>query len=334
MPRSWRYIAAAAAAIVGLSAVTLVTSTSAAGASTTQVVRQLRVSSWFGFNEGPGGSVGNVTLVPGPSTPPAGTGSAKMQVDSTGRASLATNEFKGTPLSQITGINYWGYVVGGTTNQLVVGFDVTYDTTLGSTAYQGRLMFIPSSPPPADAWRHLDTFTDGTWYGSRAPGNAVCSQSTPCTWTQVLAHFPNAAIRNDPIEQGAFLVRLGGPITGGATAYADDVTVATATSTTTTDFEPGGSITPSIGPAGTHVTAYGYGFRPKAKVTVKYDSQLRRHRNVTLCTSRADATGAIQCAGTVPTSAGPSGAHSVTIKGRGPKGGPRTITYTDDFVLS
>ncbi|HLI74028.1 MAG TPA: hypothetical protein VKU86_09135 [Acidimicrobiales bacterium] len=297
-------------------------------------MRQLQVSNWFGFNEGPGGSVGNVTLVPGPSTPPSGTGSAELQVDSTGRASLGTNAFKGTPLSQITGMDYWGFVVGGTTNQLVLEFDVTYDTTQSSTAYQGRLVFVPSTPPPADAWRHLNALTDGTWYASRAPGDASCSQSTPCSWSTVLSDFPHAAIRNDPIEQGALLLRLGGPITGGATAYVDDLTVATTTTTTTTDFEPGGSITPSIGPAGTNVTAHGFGFRPNAKVTVKYKAGARPHPIVTLCSSRADATGAVLCTGTVPSRAGSAGAHTVTLKGRGPKGGPRTITYSDDFVLS
>ena len=74
-----------------------------AGAAT-QVVHNLTVNSWFGFNEGPSGSVGNTTLVPGPATPPAGTGSAKLTVDSNGRASLATNAYAGTKLSQISAL--------------------------------------------------------------------------------------------------------------------------------------------------------------------------------------------------------------------------------------
>ncbi len=330
MSKSWKNAVAATAAAALLSLAVAVTGSSIAGASTVQV-RQLQVTNWFGFNEGPSGSLGNVTLVPGPATPPAGTGSAKLQVDSTGRASLGTNEFKGTPLSQIAQMDYWGYVVGGTTNQLVLTFDVTYDTTLGSTAYQGRLTFVPSTPPPADSWRHLNALTDGTWFGSQSPGSTVCSQSSPCTWSQVLAHFPNAAIRNDPIGQGALLLRLGGPVTGGATAYVDDLTVATGAASTTTDFEAGGSITPSIGPSGTVLTAYGFGFHPKAKVTVKYDSGVRRHRFSVVCTTVADSTGAAQCSGSVPATAGAPGAHAVTIKGRGTAG---AITYTDDFVLS
>jgi hypothetical protein len=330
MLKSLKLALAVATGAAVLSLAGLATGSSVAGAATNQV-RQLQVSNWFGFNEGPSGSLGNVTLVPGPASPPAGTGSAKLQVDSTGRASLGSNAYKGTPLSQITALNYWGYVVGGTTNQLVLTFDVTYDTTLGSSVYQGRLTFIPSSPPPANAWRHLNALTDGTWYGTATPGSTHCPQSSPCTWSQVLGFFPHAAVRNDPIGQGALLLRLGGPITGGATAYVDDLTVATGVSSTTTDFEAGGSITPTIGPSGSSITAYGYGFHPKAKVTVKYASGVRGHRSAVVCTAVADLTGAAQCTGSLPAVAGAPGAHAVTLKGRGTAG---SLVYTDDFVLS
>ncbi len=330
MRRSWKHVVVATAGGMVLSMAVVVAGSPVAGA-TTQVVNQLQVSNWFGVNEGPGGSVGNVTLVPGPATPPAGTGSAELQIDSTGRASLGTNQFKGTSLSQITAMDYWGYVVGGTTNQLVLQFDVTYDTTLGSTAYQGRLTFVPSSPPPASAWRHLNALADGYWFGSQAPGSATCSQATPCTWSQVLSYFPHAAIRNDPIGQGAFILRLGGPITGGATAYVDDLTVGTTAATTTTDFEPGSSVTPSIGPSGTPIIVRGFGFRPKAKVTAKYHSGVRGHQNVVLCSGTADQSGAVQCVANIPALPGLPGVHPITVKGRGPTG---VITYTDDFVLS
>src|SRR6266550_4428599 len=191
--------------------------TAIGAATTTEVIRQLTVSTWFGGNEGPGGSVGNVKLVPGPGIPPLGTGSAQLTVDSTGRASLGTNEFAGTRLDAITDLEFEGYVVGGTTNQLVIGFDVDYDSTDANTAYQGRLVFIPGTPPPADAWRNLNTFTDGTWYGSQLPASSMCGQANTCTWAQVLATFPDAGIRNDSVARGAFLARLGGPISGGAT---------------------------------------------------------------------------------------------------------------------
>jgi hypothetical protein len=313
-------IAVAATAVVGAGA--------ARAATTTEVIRQLDVSTWFGGNEGPGGSVGNVKLVPGPGIPPLGTGSAELTVDSTGRASLGTNEFAGTLLTSITDLEFEGYVVGGTTNQLVLGFDVDYDATDANTAYQGRLVFVPATNPPPDAWRNLNTFTDGTWFASQAPGNATCNQTTPCTWAQVLAAFPNAGIRNDSIQKGAFLARLGGPISGGATAYVDNIRLSTASDTHIIDFEPGASITPSVGPMGTNVTVDAFGFKPKAKVTAHYYTSTKK--KVLLCKSTANANGEALCAGTIPTTAqkaGPAGAHRVRVKGG-------KIIYNVDFVLT
>jgi hypothetical protein len=104
----------------------------------------LNVTGWFGGNEGPGGSVGNATLVPGPNPTPLGTGSAALQVDFLGRASLGTLAYAGTRLDAFTDIDYWGYVVGGTTNQLVLQFDVDYNSTDSDTSYQGRLTFVPN----------------------------------------------------------------------------------------------------------------------------------------------------------------------------------------------
>jgi hypothetical protein len=324
----WKRIGVASVGGVLLSLAVVGTGTSQAGAAT-QTVTQLQVGGWFGANEGPGGSVGSVSLVPGPATPPSGSGSAMLQVDSTGRASLGTNAYKGTPLSQISALDYWDYPVVAA-DQANIQFDVTYDTTLGSTAYQGRLTFMPPASP-AGTWTHLNTLTSGTWYGTHAPGNAICSQSTPCTWSQVLANFPNAAIRNDSIGQGALILRLGGPITGGATTYVDDLTVSSGANSTTTDFEAGGSITPTVGTVGTAITARGYGFKPNATVKVQYGRLANGRGKSILCTATADVTGMAQCTGNVPANSGALGLHSVIIKGRGPSGG---ISYSEDFVLS
>lgn len=78
MRRTWKPVVEVTAGGILLSMAVIVDGSSVAGASTTQVVKQLQVSSWFGFTEGPGRSLGNVTLVSGPSTPPLGTGSAKL----------------------------------------------------------------------------------------------------------------------------------------------------------------------------------------------------------------------------------------------------------------
>jgi hypothetical protein len=294
----------------------------------------LNVTDWFGGNEGPGGSLGNVTLVPGPNPTPLGTGSASLQVDYLGRASLGTNAYAGTRLDAFTDIDYWGYVVGGTTNQLVLQFDVDYNSTDADTSYQGRLTFVPGTNPPADQWRHLNALTDGTWFASQAPGNTVCNQATPCTWSQVLQAFPDAAVRNDSIQKGAFLFRLGGPIPGGAQAYVDDLTVGINGDTTTTDFEPGGTVTPTIGGLGTPVTLYAYGIKPKVKVTMYYPLNAGLGLKYKLCVGKANAEGVATCLGVIPSTAAkasPYGIHTIDISAR--SGGYR-VDYYADFDLT
>jgi hypothetical protein len=300
-------------------------------------VGALSVNGWFGFNEGPDGSVGTTTLVSGPATPPAGIGSAQLTVDSTGRASLATNAFRGTKLSQISALSYATYApVANLNRQANVAFDVDYDTTDASTAFQGRLTFVRSSAVPANTWTSINALTDGTWFASGAPGNATCGQGSPCTWSQVLSNYPNAGVRNDSVAKGAMLLRLGGPISGGATAYVDDFSITRPSGTSEVDFEPGATISPSIGPAGSSVTVTAYGYRPGKWVNVKYDrvaTGLRAGpRRPRLCRVRANAQGAAICSGTIPAVAGPAGVHPVTTQGKGDNGAP--LAYRLDFVVS
>jgi len=204
----------------------------------TVVVATLSTDAWFNLNEGPAGSVGDTTFVPGPATPPLGNGSAMLEVDDTGRASFGTELYKGTALASITQMTFSSYASSAkTVVNPALQFDIDYDGTDMSTAYQGRLTFEPSGAPTPDTWVSQDALA-GTWWASQAPGNGVCPQSSPCTWAQVLAAFPNAAIRNDASQGGALLFRLGGPIGGGAVANVDDFTIPVCSSYTTYVFEP------------------------------------------------------------------------------------------------
>ncbi len=230
-------------------------------------------------------------------------------------------------------IEYDGYVVGGTTNQLVLQFDVDYDSTDNSTAYQGRLTFVPNDPPPADsAWRHLNALTDGEWYASQAPGDAVCNQATTCTWSEVLAAFPDAAMRNDTIAHGAFLFRLGGPISGGAQAYVDKLSVTINSDTTVTDFEPGGTVTPTTGLLGAQVTLMAYGVKPGVSVNMYYMTNINGNKT-SLCHVAANIQGIARCQGNIPATpdkAGPYGTH--TFQMIGGSGGSK-VEYFADFQL-
>jgi hypothetical protein len=299
--------------------------------ATTENVGALTVNGWFGFNEGPNGSVGTTQLVPGPGTPPAGAGSAKLTVDSTGRASLGTNAYRGTKLSQITALNFWFYQATSAGNGYpVLQFDIDYNLNDGNTAFQGRLSSLHGAAP-LNTWTNVNALT-GTWYATGAPGNGPCGQATPCTTAQVLSAFPNAGIRNDPTAKGALLLRLGGPIASGATVYADNLTITRPSGTTTTNFEPGASVTPSIGPGGTAVVIKAYGYKPNAAVQVKFDRLTPRPRRAKLCKVRADASGTATCVKNIPISPGPVGVHPISIKGRGASGSK--LVYSIDFVVS
>ncbi len=301
-----------------------------AGAAT-QTVGALTVNGWFGFNEGPSGSVGTTQLISGPGAPPAGVGSAKMTVDGTGRASLGTNAYAGTKLSQISALSFWFLQTGASGNGYpVLQFDVDYNLNDANTAFQGRLSSL-HGPGTANTWTQVDALA-GEWFATGAPGNGPCSQATPCTTAQVLSNFPNAGIRNDPTAKGALFLRLGGPVTGGATVYGDKITITRPSGTTVTDFEPGASVTPSIGHGASSVVIKAYGFKPNAVVQVKFDRLTPRPRRVKLCKIRAGTSGVAVSAKNIPFSPGPVGVHPITIKGKGASGSK--LSYSIDFVVS
>ena len=315
-----------AAAAIG----SLLTILSAAPApAATVVVATLSPDVWFNLNEGPAGSVGDTTFVPGPATPPSGNGSAMLEVDDTGRASFGTELYKGTALASITQMTFSSYASSAeTVVNPALQFDIDYDGTDMSTAYQGRLTFEPSGAPTPDTWVSQDALA-GTWWASQAPGNGVCPQSSPCTWAQVLAAFPNAAIRNDASQGGALLFRLGGPISGGAIANVDDFTITVGSTSTTYDFEPGCSENPSVGSAGSITAITAYGFTPNRTVRAFYYTNAAPRR-VKICQALSSATGKFYCAVAIPTAplAGPSGVHIIRVKG------PRRLDYRTSFVLT
>lgn len=293
------------------------------------VINNFSLQGWFGGNEGPGGSVGTVTFVPGPDTPPLGAGSVQLTVDSNGRASFGTAAYKGTRLDTIDQLEFEAYVSSiDHPESPSLQFDVDYDSSDGNTAYQGRLVFLPPLPP-LDTWVPIDALA-GTWWATGAPGNTVCTQGSPCTWAQVLAAFPNAAIRNDPSQGGNLLFRLGGPIPGGATVNVDQFTIKIGASITTYDFEPGVSVNPSVAQPGTVVTIRAYGFKPQSTVKSFYYVPGTNGKRVLLCSALASETGAFLCSVPLPTGAlaGPAGVHNVLVTGQ------RRIRYTTQVIVS
>ena len=199
-------------------------------AASTVVVHPGDMQGWAFAQETPNGSG---AMVNGPGSPPLGSGSANLIVDSTGGEILATANHNGTRLDAIDTLTYSTYrAAGGDALAIALQFDIDLDATDANTAFQGRLVYEPyyTHDVQANVWQTWNTQDDaagGNWWFTRAPGNLTCSIANPCTWSEVLAAYPNAAIR-----QGTFL-KAGGGWLGGFNGNVDALTIGD----TTYDFE-------------------------------------------------------------------------------------------------
>ena len=115
---------------------------------------------WDFLNEG---ANGNGYFVNGPGDPPAGRGSAVLAIDGNGREAIATLQYAGIALSSFSQLRYSTYqAFSGSPNEtLTLGFDVDYDSTDNTNAYQGRLVYVPSmagtvTPKTWQEWNTLD----------------------------------------------------------------------------------------------------------------------------------------------------------------------------------
>jgi hypothetical protein len=184
-------------------------------------------------------ATGGFALVNGPSTPPMGNGSASFVVDSTGGMAFGTQQYLGTPLSQITTLSYSTYrASGGAALAVSLQFNIDPDLTDGSTGWFGRLVFEPyyTETVQTGTWQTWNAMVQGKWWFTGAPGNTTCSIGSPCTWAGVLGAFPNIGIH---ATLGAVILKAGGGWTGGFTGNADALTIGVLGSNTTYNFELG-----------------------------------------------------------------------------------------------
>ena len=195
---------------------------------------------WFFFDDF-GSGVGSGGFEVGQGTPPLGTGSVFLHVDSVAREAFeAFGNFHGTRMDDITSLTFSSYQVSGNaaaTDSLQ--FDIDYDLTDGNNAFQGRLVFEPYQTPSntvlQSTWQNWDALA-GLWWASGAPGNGPCSQATPCTWAQVLTAFPNAGVRNT--TSSGFLFKAGGPVGFPFAGNVDAFKIGIKGFRTTYNFEP------------------------------------------------------------------------------------------------
>jgi hypothetical protein len=219
------------------------------------VVTPSAPNGWFFLNEGANGSG---QFVNGPGNPPVGRGSALLTIDGTGREDIATTDYAGQALSGFTQLKYSTYqAYSGSPNEtLTMQFDVDYDSSDSSTAYQGRLVYVPSDAGAvtSDQWQNWNTMTGGAaWYSSAsgssayrpivggvAQANPPCAQATPCTWATLMSDYPHARILPSVNSvPGLFLIRAGGPVTGGFVGATDNVIIGIGSNVINNNFEPG-----------------------------------------------------------------------------------------------
>ncbi|MCA9878654.1 MAG: hypothetical protein KC442_12760 [Thermomicrobiales bacterium] len=183
-----------------------------------------------------------ITFVAGPGNPPHGDGSVQMSVEDELRYNIATYQFSGTELAEITQLKFTTYNPSSSNN---VGpdacgylhFNVDFD---GSDNWQRRLVYVPvnNGNVKADQWQEWDAISNGNanWIlsGGLWPDDNL-PNTTQKTWDQILTQYPGVRIR----VTDAFLgVRIGEPYQAGFTGNVGSLTLATGTSNTRFVFGP------------------------------------------------------------------------------------------------
>jgi hypothetical protein len=185
-----------------------------------------------------GGGTGE--FVDGPASPPIGTGSAQISISASGDGfALIGSILQGTRLADVEELEYGTYrsVSANAAWAVALQFNMNYDPATNPTnVWQGRLVFEPyySATVQTGAWQTWDPLSQRGWWATGAPGNGVCLQDAPCTWAEVLAAFPDAAVRDD---DGPVVFKAGSNW-GEFTGNVDGLTITIDGETTTYDFEP------------------------------------------------------------------------------------------------
>jgi len=228
-------------------------STGPGTASSTVVVNHSDPTNWVLYNDGmtgadPGGpqpegidpTCGE--FVNGPGTTPLGVGSAQIRVTGARRCNLATYQFAGTPLSEITELAYSTYNPsagngGSASRSGFLQFNVDFN---GTDTWQRRLIYLPSDNGSVlqNTWQQWDAISGGaalwrhsgpTWPGTGIPG------TTPRTWNDILTSYPGVRIR---VTDSFLGIRVGEPYPDGYTENIDGFKFGTGAGTTWFDFEP------------------------------------------------------------------------------------------------
>lgn len=195
-------------------------------AQTTVTVSPFDMKDWTFFDDGtirPCSAGEFCGMVDGPDAPPAGDGSANLElVGLDKRPSLGArlDWLAGVRLADIDVLRYSTYVkVNQNVQAIALQFPVDNDVMDQDFAFRGRLVFEPYFEPSLGpvqklVWQTWDTL-HGKWWLSSA-GNpdrfpsTVCSQSAPCTVSELVGHYPNIGVRDVLFDPNVILKAGGG----------------------------------------------------------------------------------------------------------------------------
>jgi parallel beta-helix repeat protein len=207
-------------------------------ATTVITVTPVITNGWFYITEtvGPGAGLLPFDIVLSPPDPTLGKASARLVItDVNWRHMYLSPVFTGTRLSDITVFEYRLRIPSASSQVPYINIGWDDDVTDGDTGFRGRLVYSPPSLP-ADAWHIVDARNDPTprWY-TTLTGAPQCTSTTPCTFAQVVAAYPNAAIHPN-VPLGFIGIRVGGVGSTGM-GYADGLRVGVGSQVTLFDFE-------------------------------------------------------------------------------------------------
>jgi parallel beta-helix repeat protein len=169
-------------------------------ATTVITVTPVITNGWFYITEtvGPGTGLLPFDIVLPPPDPTLGAASARLVITNVNwRHMYLSPIFTGTRLSDITVFEYRLRIPSASPQFPYINIGWDDDVTDGNTGFRGRLVYTPPSLP-ANAWHIVDARNDPTprWY-TTLTGATQCTSGSPCTFAQLVAAYPNAAIHPD-----------------------------------------------------------------------------------------------------------------------------------------
>jgi parallel beta-helix repeat protein len=211
-------------------------------ATTVITVTPVITNGWFYITEtvGPGAGLLPFDIVLSPPDPTLGKASARLVItDVNWRHMYLSPIFTGTLLSDITVFEYRLRIPSASPQLPYINIGWDDDVTDGDTGFRGRLVYTPPPSLASNTWHIIDARNDPTpnWYTTITA--TQCTASTPCTFAQLVAAYPNAAIHPNTlmgVPLGFVGIRVGGGSSTG-TGYADGLRVGVGSQITLFDFE-------------------------------------------------------------------------------------------------